>query len=165
MTMINCKYYLELNWTKNFVIYGIDAYAAAADNDNRETTFKITNTNLYVSIVAFSAKGNVKLTKQLSKGFKRPVYWNKYKTKKESKNLDNNNLTRFYLDASFQGVKRLFVLAFNNTTVNVSGNPINNTNNRIDRNSDRKYFLPKVNITNYNAETFITNELMIKLKS
>ena len=37
-----------------------------------------------------------------------------YKTKIKSRNLDNNNLTRFYLDASFQGVKRLFVLPFNN---------------------------------------------------
>ena len=37
-------------------------------------------------------------------------------TKKiESRNLDNVNLTRFPLAASFQGVTKLFVLAFGNT--------------------------------------------------
>ena len=39
-----------------------------------DTTFKITNTKLYVLIVTSSTKVNVKLTKQLNKGFKRPVY-------------------------------------------------------------------------------------------
>ena len=41
-------------------------------------------------------------------------YWNEYKSKIERKNADDNNVTRFPLDASFQGVNRLFVLAFNN---------------------------------------------------
>ena len=91
---------------------------------------------LYVPVVTLSAKDNVKLTKQLNEGFKRPVYWNEYESKIESRNLDNN-LTRFSLDASFQGVKRLFVLAFNNTTVNVGNNLINNTNNRVVRDSYR----------------------------
>ena len=45
----------------------------------------------------------------------------------------------------------MFVLAFNNTTVNVLNNPINNTNNRALRNRHTKYFLPRVNITNYNV--------------
>ena len=44
------------------------------------------------------------------------------------------------LDASFQGVNRLFVLAFDNT---------NNGANKVERDSHRKYFLPRVNITNY----------------
>ena len=53
----------------------------------------------------------------------------------------SNNLKRFSLDASFQGVNRLFVLAFDNT---------DNGANKVERDSHRKYFLPKVNITNYN---------------
>ena len=48
----------------------------------------------------------------------------------------------FPLDASFQGVNRLFVLALNNT---------NNDANKGERDSHRKYFLPRVNITNYNV--------------
>ena len=30
-------------------------------------------------VITLSAEGNLKLVKQLNKGFKRPVYWNKYK--------------------------------------------------------------------------------------
>ena len=116
-----------------------------------DTTFKITNRKLYVPIVTLSSKDNVKLVKLLEEGFKRPVYWNEYQRNIETRNLGNNNLTGFFLDASFQTVRRLFVLAFNNTTVTVPNNPINNTNNRVLRNSHTKYFLPRVNITNYNV--------------
>ena len=45
----------------------------------------------------------------------------------------------------------MFVRAFSNTTVNSRDNPINNTNNRVERNSHIKYFLLRVNITNYNV--------------
>ena len=48
-----------------------------------DTTFKITNTKLYVSIVTLSTKDNVNPTKQLNERFKRPVYWNECKTKIE----------------------------------------------------------------------------------
>ena len=50
-------------------------------------------------------------------------------------------LKDFFLMLSFQGVNRLFVLAFNNT----------DGNNRVKRDVSRKYFLPRVNITNYNV--------------
>ena len=95
MPLINCKIHLELNWTKDFVMPTI-----------ADTTFKITSTKLYGPIVTLSSKDNAKL---LQKGFKRPFYWNEYKTKIESKSLDNNNRTSFPLNASFQGVKRLFL--------------------------------------------------------
>ena len=140
MPLINCKIHLELNWTKDCVMSTI-----------ADTTFKITNTKLYVPIVTLSSKDNVKVVKLLEEGFKRPVYWNEHQTKIESRNLDNNNLARFPLDASFQGFRRLFVLAFNNATVNVPNNPISKSNNRISRNSHTKYFLPRENITNYNV--------------
>ena len=140
MPLVNCKIHLELNWAEDCVMLTI-----------ADTTFKTTNTKLCIPTVTLSSKDDVKLVKLLEEGFKRPVYLNEYQTNIESRNLDNNNLTRFPLDASFQGVRRLFVLAFNNTTVNVPNNPINNTNNRVLRNSHTKYFLPRVNITNYNV--------------
>ena len=92
-------------------MYGSDAYADY-DNNNRETTFKI-NTKLYVPIVTLSTKDNVKLKKQLNKGFKRPVYY-KYKSKIYLKDSNNNVATdiNIFLDAFFQGVKRLFVITF-----------------------------------------------------
>ena len=82
------------------------------------------------------------MTKQLDEGFKRSVYCNEYKSKIETKPTDNNSVTRFPLDASFQGVNRLFVIAFGNTE---------NGNKKVERNSHRKYLLPRVNITNYNV--------------
>ena len=45
----------------------------------------------------------------------------------------------------------MFVLAFNSTNANVTNNPINNTANRVERNSHTKYFLPWININNYNV--------------
>ena len=82
------------------------------------------------------------LTKQLNEGFKRQVYWNKYKSKIETQDADANNLKRFPLDASFQRVNRLFALAFDNT---------NNGDNKVERNSNTKSFLPRVDITKYNV--------------
>ena len=99
MPLINCKIHLELSWTKNCVM----------SNITEETTFKITNTELYVPIVTLSTKDNVKLTQKFNEGFKRSVYWNECKIKIEWKNADDN-FTRFYLDFSFPGVKRLFFL-------------------------------------------------------
>ena len=61
------------------------------------TKFKITDTKLCVPIVTLSSKDNVKLVKLFEKGFKRPVYWIEHQTKIESRDLDNNNFTRFPL--------------------------------------------------------------------
>ena len=116
--IINCKVHLELNWIK----------------DCAATTFIITNTKLYVSIVTISSKNNVKLVKLLEEEFKRPAYWNEYQRKVETRNLDNNNLTRFPLDASFQEVRRFFVFAFDNT---------DNGDKKVERNSHTKYFFSK----------------------
>ena len=113
--LINCKIHLELNWSNDCVMSTI-----------ANTKFKITNTKLYVApIVTLSSKDNAKLVKLLEDRFNRPVYWNEYQTKIEAKEFDNNNLKRFPLDASFQGVRRLFFLAFNDTNVNDDNNPIN----------------------------------------
>ena len=91
------------------------------------------------------------MTEQLNKGFKRSVYWNKYKSTIESKEADKNNLTRFSLDTSFQGTNRLFFLAFNNTTKNYYEVPDSNTANRVQRDGHRKCFLLRVDKISYNV--------------
>ena len=144
MPLINCKIHLELNWNNNCVMYGADANIGAGD---RETAFKITSVKLYVLIVTLSTKDNVNLTKQLNEGFKRSVYWNEYKSKIETKTADKKNLTRFPLDASFQSVSTLQVLAFNSTTENDAEVPAN----RVQGDSHRKHFLPRVENTDYNV--------------
>ena len=143
--LINCKIHLELNWNNNCVMYGDNDNAAV---DNRETTFKITSTKLYVPVVTLSSKDNVNLRKQLNEGFKRSVYWNEYKSKIETKTADDNNIKKFPLDASFQGANRLFVLAFNNTDGNT---------NKVERDSHKNHFLPRVDITNYNVLIDVRN--------
>ena len=81
MPLINCKIHLELNWNRNCVMYGAATYAAGDNVNNRETTFKITSTKLYVSIDTLLSEDNIHLTKHLNKGFKGSVYWNEYKSK------------------------------------------------------------------------------------
>ena len=48
MLLIHCQIHLELKWNNNCVTYGADANTGGND---RETTFKITSTNLYIPIV------------------------------------------------------------------------------------------------------------------
>ena len=45
----------------------------------------------------------------------------------------------------------MYVLAFNNTTVDVANNPINNTNNTVVKDRHRKFSYPTVDITDYNV--------------
>ena len=110
--------------------------------DNSKTTFKTTGTKLYFPIVTLSTKGNVNLAEQLNERFKSSVYWNEQKSKIETQGADNQNPKRFSLDASFRGVNRLFVLAFEDT---------NNGADIVQIDSHRKYFLLRVKITGYNV--------------
>ena len=76
---------------------------------------------------------NTKFFQKLKSGFKRVINWNKYLSKPEllAKNPNLNHL----VEPSFQGVNRLFVLAFENHN---------------HRTSDDQYYLPTVEIKDYN---------------
>ena len=150
MPLVNCKIDLELTWHKDCIISSVDAAAGQV------VSFMITNTKLYVPIVTLSTKDNNNLTKQLNDGFKRSIYWNQCVSKPFPETPHKKTgITRFALDAAFQGVNRLFVLAFEDTRVNdpviVANNPApqNLAANRVIRNSYRKYF--RVDITSYNV--------------
>ena len=93
ISLINCKVELTLKWTKYCVLS-----AAGADNVNGNVNdnvnfnniiFTIIGTKLYVPVVTLSARDSKKLSKLLSKGFERSIYWNEYKTKIEDKNITN----------------------------------------------------------------------------
>ena len=88
---------------------GADADATGADG----ATLEITDAKRYIPVITLSAEDNVKLIKQLNEGFKRPVYWNKYKVidSKEITAANEEKHIRELLDSSYEGVKRLFVLA------------------------------------------------------
>ena len=49
---------------------------------------------------------------QLKSGFKRTINWNKYQTKVSTEGV--NQYLDFFIDPSFQGVNRFFVLSFKN---------------------------------------------------
>ena len=68
-------------------MYGADTYAGGDNVNNREATFQITSTKLYVPVVTLSTKDNVNLTKQLDEGFKISVFWNEYNQRQKQKQL------------------------------------------------------------------------------
>ena len=110
MPLINCKVEISLKW------YEICLLTAATT-----ATFTITDAKLYVPIVTLSVEDNLKLSKLLSEGFKRSIYWNEYKvTPNKIVEIAANNDIKYIrelLDSSCQGVNRLFVLAYNNTVI------------------------------------------------
>ena len=69
MRLINCRVELSLSWNENCILTSL------AGN----TTFTITDAKLYVPAVTLSTEDNTRLTKLLGEGFKKSVYWNKYK--------------------------------------------------------------------------------------
>ena len=100
-----------------------------------------TDPKLNVHVVTLSTEDNAKLSKLLTEGFKRPVYWSKYKIV-PNKTYDGDDKLRELLDSSYQGVKRLFVLPYSD-----KGGA-----NRVTPDSHRRYFLPRVKIETYNIE-------------
>ena len=103
--LINCEISLILTWSADCVIVSTNV-------GNQNATFSITGKKLYVPVVTFSTQDNAKLLQQLKSGFKRVINWNKYLSKPEllAQNANLNHL----VEPSFQGVNRLFVLAFEN---------------------------------------------------
>ena len=99
-----------------------------------ETKSKITDTNLYVLVVTLSIQYNAKLLQQLKSGFKITIKWNKYQTKLSTEG--QNQYLDFLNDLSFQRGNRLFVLSFENED---------------DRKVHKRYYLPKVEIKDYNV--------------
>ena len=101
MPLINCKVHFELNLIE-------DSILSSAGNSAK---FEIKNAKLHVPIVTLSSKDSINLTKQLSEGFKRSFYWNSYQTKPAIAIEKGANVYEL-LNGSFQGVRRLFVLAY-----------------------------------------------------
>ena len=126
--LINCKIELSLKWVENFML----TTASTA-------TFTKTDAKLYEPIVTLSSK-------LFSERFKGPIYWNEYKVIPnkiiKSAVVDGEKYIRELLDSSYQGVKRLFVLAYNNTA----------GNDQVSIDDYKKSFLPRVKTENYNTD-------------
>ena len=96
--------------------------------------FQITDTKLHVSVVTLSAENDKKFLEQLRAGFKRTNKWNKYRS--EMTNQTKNNNLNYFIDPKFTKVNRLFVLSFENEN---------------DRASFSKYYVPNVQIKDFNV--------------
>ena len=129
MPLVNCKIKLNLTWKKECVL----------STSAGEAVFIINDTKLYVPVVSLSKEDNKDFIKQQNKGFQRSIYWNEYKTKEINEDADANVFKYINLDPSFQGVNRLFVMAYNR----VDGQPT--------RNGQRKYYLPRISLNKYNV--------------
>ena len=124
MPLFNCEINLILTWSKDCVI----------TNSTGEGKFTITETKLYGPVVTLPTKDNEKLLQQLKSGFKKTISWNKYES--SIKTFAQNRYLNYLINPSFQGVNRLFVLSFENKN---------------DRTSHSTYYLPKVEIKDYNV--------------
>ena len=89
---------------------------------------------MYVPVVTLSAENDNKLLEQLKIGFKKLVKWNKYRSKMS--NPTKNNSLSYLIDPTLTNVNRLLVLSFENEN---------------DRTSFSKYYVPKVEIKDFNV--------------
>ena len=129
MPLINCEIELTLAWSRNSDIISTDIA-------NQISTFTITETTLHVPVVPLSTQDNAKLLPQLKNGFKRTITWNKYLVKPEL--FAQNPYLNRLIQPSFQGVNRLFILAFENDAQRIS---------------IKRYFIPNVEIKDCNVMT------------
>ena len=89
---------------------------------------------MYVPAVTLSAENDDKLLEQLKTGFKRTIKWNEYRS--EMSNQTKNNNLNYLIDPTFTNVNRLFLLSFGNEN---------------DRTSLSEYYVPKVEIKDFNV--------------
>ena len=129
MPLINCKIKLNLIWKKECVL----------STDDANVVFIINDTKLHAPVVTLSKEDNEDFIEQRDKGFQRSIYWNEYKTKEINENAEANVFKYINLDPSFQGVNRLFVMAYNRA----NGQPT--------RNGQQKYYLPRIDLEKYNV--------------
>ena len=129
MPLINCKIKLNLTWKKECEL----------STDAGNAVFVINETKMYVPVVTLSKEDNKDFIEQKNKGFQRSIYWNEDITKEINENADANVFKYINLDPSFQGVNRLFVMAYNIA------------NDQPTRNGQQKYYLPRIDLEKYNV--------------
>ena len=130
MPLINCKIKLNVTWKKEFVL----------STDAGDAVFIINDTKMYVPVVTLSKEDNKDFIEQQNEGFQRSIYWNEYKTKGQDKDANANEFKYINLDPSFQGVNRLFVMAYSRAD-----------NNQPTKDGQRKYYLPRIDFKKYNV--------------
>ena len=137
MPLINCEINLILTWSENCVLTDLITRNAEGDNPAinvpTNATFKIKDTKLYVPVVTLSAENDNKLLEQLKTGFKRTITWNKYRSEMSHQAI---NILIYRIYPAFTNANRRFVLSFENEK---------------DRTFFSKYYVPKIEIKDFNV--------------
>ena len=144
MPLINCEINLILTWSENCVLTNKatrDAVPAQGENpavskinNPTDATFKIIDTKLYAPVVTLSTKDDNNFLEQLKSRFKRTIKWNKYRS--EMTNQTKTNHLNHFIDSTFTKVNGLFVLSLENEEDSISFS---------------KYYVPKVEIKDFNV--------------
>ena len=143
LPLINCEIKLDLSWSRNCVVSEISRTAAVAENlpvaatATTSARFRINNKKLYVPVVTFSIHNNIKCVENTKQGFKRTISRNKYRSETTTK-PKNNNLD-YLIDPTLRNINKLFVLSFKNYDNDPTRNPFD------------KYYMPLVEIKDFNA--------------
>ena len=151
IALVNCEVSLTLTLSENCVLTSkAQREAVAGDNPvlginaSIGATFKITDTKLYVPVVTLSTQDDNKLLEQLKTGFKKTITWNKSRSEM-TKQTKTNNLN-YLIDQACSKANRLFFLSFKNED---------------DRTSFSKYYVPKIEIKDFNVlidgKSFLTH--------
>ena len=143
MPLINCEIELNWRWAKKIVISEISRtpeVEGANPVDETLTTgavFQINNAKLFVPVVTLSINDNINFLENIKEGFKRTISWNNYRSEIVTQ-TKNNNLD-YLIDPTFRNINRLFVLSFKNC------------NDDSTRDSFDEYYMPLVEIKDFNA--------------
>ena len=119
----------ELSAANVSAVPGVDVLATNA-------AFKITDKQLYVSVVTLSTEDGKNFLEQLKSGFKRTIKCSKYRSEMTNQTKIKN--LNYLIDSTFNKFNRLFVLSFENEE---------------DRTCFSKYYTPKIERKNFNALT------------
>ena len=127
MPLINFEVEVILTRSADCVIFYTDVA-------NQGPTITIIETNLYAPVVTLSTQDNATLLPHLKSGFKRAISWNEYLPKPEllAQSANLNHL----IEPSFQGINKLFVLAFEDDAQIIS---------------NKKHLVPNVEIKNHDV--------------
>ena len=125
MPLINSKIKLNLTWKEKCVL----------SNDDDDAVFIINDNKLYVPVVTLSKEDNKDFIEQQNNGLQRSIYWNEYKTKEQTEDANSNATKYINLDPSFQGVNRLFIMAYNRLAAA--------NDNQFNKESQQIYYLPR----------------------
>ena len=150
MLFISCDIELDLSWLKESIMSKVsltpripanpDANASFQDVgaiQPTRTSFQINNVKLYVPVVTLSINDNIKFLENLKQRFKWTISWNKYRS--ESTTQPKNNNLDYLIDTTVRNMNRLFAL------------PFKNGNNVPKKDFFDEYYMPLVEIEDFNA--------------